>query len=304
VDQEKKDKEMRNIVITLVLFIVLIGSCYSQSIYELPVNITGKVMNADGLIVKAPVTVVFRTQHGVLDKWEQMPWLIPESKEERVEITDGVFKWSGVTESAVTVWAEKDGYYTTEVMISGHFNDKHQIEVNDLLIYLIPKGTTSSLMHTKDAYIPDIDEEKSGGKQCGWSFKMMWYYPVDEKDVDIILGVNEKDQYFYRMKSPGGFRPFGGFKEYESANEPVTCKIEYLTEAPEGGYVQDYIIDDQVGNIRGEYYCYFKTPDGKYGKMRFTGGMFDYYIQPDGSRNLEAGKLIDMYPINPYRLDK
>jgi hypothetical protein len=73
-----------------------------------------------------------------------------------------------------------------------------------------------------------------------------------------------------------------------------------MPEAPESGYSStiswdDYREQQNYGNV----YCYFKTPDGKYGKMRINEDSFDYYLQPNGSRDLEAGEVEKLGPVYP-----
>jgi hypothetical protein len=82
-----------------------------------------------------------------------------------------------------------------------------------------------------------------------------------------------------------------------------------MTEAPEMGYEQKIIITPALRDIarnQGLYY-YFRTPDGKYGKMKIHGfgkGMvnFSYYLNPTGSRSLELKESISKYPQNPKAL--
>jgi hypothetical protein len=188
---------------------------------------------------------------------------------------------------------EEDGF-PVEIMT--------EISAKDIVLNLIQKGIPSKLEFTKDAYIPGIKDEKSGGKQCGWSFSKRWYFPVDgDVPLDIVISINENNQRTYTMKEPGGFVYCPGLPAFESRpNELYNC-FEWMPEAPEDGYVRAICPAEKAVNEKGDIYYYFKTTDGKYGKIAFR-GYFDYYINPDGSRNLEAGEVEEWDPIYPgYR---
>ncbi len=222
------------------------------------------------------------------------------------------FSWTGEATS-VSVLAQKDGYYSTEVDVpfSGGpdiVNEKYvfipfRLTAKDILIYLIPKGVPSTLEYTEGGVIPRIKDKESGGKQCGWSFLKRWYFPVDGKEpVDIVRGVNENGKSTYTIKEPGGFIYFEGYPKFENSTERNYADFDLMPEAPETGYVSTFVPAEHKPDDRDQKFCYFKTANGKYGKMQFSGGL-DYYLQPDGSRNLEVGEKIDKDPLNPVEAE-
>jgi hypothetical protein len=75
-----------------------------------------------------------------------------------------------------------------------------------------------------------------------------------------------------------------------------------MTEAPEDGYVQTICPAEKEDKEKGDIYYYFKNTDGKYGKICFR-GYIDYFINPDGSRNLEVGEVVDKGPRNPIEAE-
>lgn len=284
---------MKIYLISIVLAFGTMTS-FAEEIPGSKVDIRGKILNEDGSIFSQSVEVMVDT--AIFGNDEKGQYI--RHPKYYHDTNTGAFDIKTTSSGNISITANKEGYRSTEVCVLD--NDECEYYAKDILIYMIPKGAPSILKYTEDAYIPDIDEEESNGKPCGWSFQKRWYYPVDEEDVDITLGVNEKGQYYYRMKSPGGFVPYPGFKEFESKDDIVDCKIEFLHEAPEEGYVQDFILDDYPPTMQGWNFCYFRTPDGKYGKAIFWGAYFSYYINPNGSRNLELGERIDMTPARPW----
>ncbi|MDD5424817.1 MAG: hypothetical protein PHR74_06030, partial [Candidatus Omnitrophica bacterium] len=173
----------------------------------------------------------------------------------------------------------------------------------NLIFHLVKKGTPAKLEYTNGAVIPEITDKRSSGKQCGWSFSKRWYFPVDgDVPVDIVLSVNENNQWIYTMKEPGGFIYCPGLPAYENCTDELYNRFEWMTEAPEDGYVQAICPAEREDKEKGDIYYYFKNTDGKYGKICFR-GYIDYFINPDGSRNLEVGEVVDKGPRNPIEAE-
>jgi hypothetical protein len=82
----------------------------------------------------------------------------------------------------------------------------------------------------------------------------------------------------------------------------MVAAFDWMTEAPEMGYEQSFEIWDQQAG-----YYYFRTPDGKYGKLvvhswRPKDLNFSYYLNPVGGRSLELKDKINGSPKNPKEL--
>jgi hypothetical protein len=301
------------------------------------VDISGKILDKNGNPFMDPVEVVIKASTDYMDYSKTASQMqSTETKEYKILAQGGTFSWKGEG-SSIYIKAEKDGYHSTSVDIfkptpPKELSDEELIEQamvitpetemtiekyeemirnqtikrNDILIYLIPAGNPSKLQYTGSAEIPSKKREESGGKQCGWSFSKRWYYPVDGDELlDIIRGANEKKKLTYTMKEPGGFIYFEGYPIFESSSKGDYPYADFslMPEAPESGYVPTFTPAEHKPTFRGNsYFCYFKTPDGKYGKICFRGD-FDYYINPDGSRNLEAGEIVDKGPRNPIEAE-
>lgn len=277
-----------------------------------PVDISGKVIDKDGNTFYGEVTLEIKADIYFTDMTTM--YGVGERQEcHELKTSNGLFSWKGKA-SNILVSVQKDGYHGDAVRLTRNSKivkeeDGFPVEImteisaNDIILNLIQKGVPAKLEYTKDAYIPYIDDEKSSGKQCGWSFSKRWYYPVDgDVPVDIVLSVNENNKRTYTMKEPGGFVYCPGLPAFESRpNELYNC-FDWMTEASEDGYVQTICPADKAGMEKGDIYYYFKTPDGKYGKIAFR-GYIDYYLNPDGSRNLEAGEIIRKGPRNPIEAE-
>lgn len=280
--------------LTIAAFMILYASscCAIEAGRYAIYDISGKVLKENGELFNESVTICFKGRYSEEGN-------DGNSKEyiDYINTSDGTFKWNGKDSSAVAITAEKENYISSRVLLYRHI--EYDNNAKDITIYMIPKGTPVPLEVTVNAFIPDFNDPEAKGKECGWSFSKRQFFPVDEEDIDMSLSVNEKGQYYYRMKHPGGFVYFPGFRFFESDQRRIDSKFKYLINAPKDGYVSDFIQDDHPMTEYGWSYCYFKTPKGRYGKIRFKAREFDYYLQPDGSRNLEAGELIDKKPVNP-----
>ena len=302
---------MNKILIGFILSISLIallsegGYCSERKL--LSVDIAGKILDKDGKEISEDVTLIINiSKHK--DDASNMYGFVEIKETLELKSQGSRFSWKGEANS-VSVSAKKEGYYSTIVnvpLLGGPdvVNEKYvftpfKLSAKDMLIYLIQKGTGSTLEYTSSAQIP---YDETGKIKYGWSFDRRWYFPSTEEDIDIIFTVDENDRNIYTMKEPGGFIYFPGYPEFESQQNRPWADFDFMPQAPESGYIQsispeDYKIQQES---QGVYY-YFKTPTGKYGKIKFPGygGYFDYYLQPDGSRNLEVEKFWYKPPLNP-----
>jgi len=331
--KKRNNNMIKRIAIFIIVFMVSIQYCsrsYSAPLKILnPIDVSGKVLDKNGDLFVGNAEILLTVEIGTLDY--DLPDLEGQSeyKTYKMQAHNGTFSWKGEG-SSVTVEAVKEGYHSTyvdvyydspmseegrqiieEARIKGEgltydLIDKvtrtEVIKSDDILIYLIPKGVPSTLQYTGSAYIPGKKDQESGGKRCGWSFSKRWYYPVDgDVPVDIIRGPNEKNKRTYTIKEPGGFIYFEGYPVFGSEKKGVYsyASFDLMPEAPETGYVSTFTPSEHKPTFRGNsYFCYFKTPDGKYGKICFEGEL-SYYINPDGSRNLEVEKFWYRPPLNP-----
>jgi hypothetical protein len=296
-----------------------------------PIDVSGKVLDQNGNLFTGDVEILLNVGIGVLD-YELLDLQgQTEYKKYKIQLHDGTFSWKGEG-SDVTVKAVKEGYYSTKIDVHESplgediqqiideardqgcgpddlfekFMHNMVVKRDDIVIHLIQKGTPVKLEYVGDADIPSINSKKSSGKQCGWSFDKKWYFPVDgDVPVDIIRGINENKKRTYTIKEPGGFVYFEGYPVLESENKDYYpyASFDLMTEAPETGYISTFTPAEHRPTFRGNsFFCYFKTPDGKYGKICFEGD-FSYYINPDGSRNLEAGEVVRKGPRNPIEAE-
>ncbi len=295
----------RALILTILLCCAFIEFNVFAEEYSYPAEISGKILDKDEKPFLENVTVVITAN--ILTDSTDYTGDSYKHIEYKQNVTGGIFSWKGQAYN-ITIQAEKDGYHSDLFYIFLPPGIRgNEIKSNDILIYMVPKGTPSKLEYTEGAEIPS--KKKSGGKQCGWSFNKRWYFPVDEEEtVWMTRSRNEDGKVVYTMKEPGGFVYFPGYPHFESKPNEHWANFDLMPEAPESGYVQsispsDYKDQQQRQTYSGIYY-YFKTPDGKYGKIVFDdGGYFDYYLQPDGSRNLEAGEVIRKGPRNPIEAE-
>ena len=302
---------MRKSVVLILFSIVLItpislaDEIFSEK-YLFPIDISGKILDQDGKPFTDKVILHLRTET-VTKEQEEMGDYSGIEKIYEQEVSGGHFNWKGRATS-VDVKVIKEGYYSTLASPDmTEVGDSFEIKADGILIYLVQKGTPSTLEYTEGASVPGKKNEKSEGKQCGWSFKKRWYFPVDgEEPVDIIRGVSEDKKITYTIKEPGGFIYFSGYPEFESQLNKPWADFDWMPQAPESGYIQTVSPDDhkdqQQYQYAGSIYYYFRTSDGRFGKIVFQDSSFDYYLQPDGSRNLEAGEVVEVGPTRPeYR---
>ncbi len=287
----------------VLLLLYGLNNYASEDVVEtsaIPVEISGKILDKEGKPFYGDVILEVLSRE-VLFSAGFPAGFVNNEKTDKILCSGGVFRWNGKSDR-VGMRAVKDGYHSSIVYV-GRVIGETTLKKEGILIYLVPEGQKSKLSYTGSAYIPGIKEEKSGGKQCGWSFSKRWYYPVDgDVTVDIIRGSNENNNRVYTIREPGGFIYYEGYPKFESNAERNYADFKLMTEAPETGYVSTFVPAEHMPDDREQYYCYFKTPDGKYGKICFRGD-FDYYINPDGSRNLEAGEVVDKGPRNPIEAE-
>ncbi|MFA5339265.1 MAG: hypothetical protein WC317_03835 [Candidatus Omnitrophota bacterium] len=265
-------------------------------------EIAGKIIDQDGTLITDEVVLTAELEtvtYPDVVKSKFYDEIKSETKILEKKIYGGTFSWKLPDATFCDIKVEKDGYHGNAIVLADYkepTDDK--IIINDLTIHLIKKGSPSKLEYVHNAHIPDIEDKESKGKECGWSFIKLWYFPVvEEETVWLTRSYDEEGRAIYTMKEPGGFVCFPGYPMRESTLDKLFAKFEWMPQAPEDGYVQSVCPESTGG------YCfYFKTPDGKYGKIALSGD-FDYYIQPDGSRNLEAGEVDEVGPINPIEAE-
>lgn len=281
------------------VFIVMLYLCNicnaAQFLNE--IEIAGKIVDQDGNLIMDEVTLTVElkivTYPDVLVPKISFPeQIITDTETLEKKVRGGIFSWKLPDANTCAIRASKEDYHDDYIRNIPSADDK--IIVKDLILHLVKKGTPSKLEYVEGAIIPSKKNKKSGGKDCGWSFKKLWYFPVDEEEtIWMTKTIDEEGRAVYTMKEPGGFVYFAGFPQRESAPDKLYAWLEWMPQAPEDGYVQSVCPESTSG------YCYyFKTPDGKYGKIAFEWD-FDYYLQPDGSRNLEAGEVKTVGPVRP-----
>ncbi len=313
----------------VILFIILLlasmqpcGNAYAVSVkLDFPIEVSGKILDRDGNPFTDDIEIKLCVSTDYLDfskSGSQMQ--STEDNIYKIDAKGGIFSWKGQG-SGIRIEAIKEGYHSTVVYVYDTVRDNdafikaaqendmvalvqaESIKTDDILIYLIPKGTSSILQYTERAYIPLTNEKQSSGKQCGWSFAKRWYFPVDEDiPVDIVLGTNDSNKRTYTMKEPGGFVYCSGFPRRKSTPNELYNDFNLMPKAPEEGYVQTVCPSDNFEKEQRGIYYYFRTPDGKYGKICFKSD-FSYYINPDSSRDLEAGEVVRKGPRNPIEAE-
>jgi hypothetical protein len=286
----------------LVIALLSISSICNAMQILCEVEVAGKIFDRDGNLITDEVTLSAELRSWTYPdsvKSNFIKEIITDTQTIEKKVYGGAFSWKLPDANTCEITAFREGYNGDRISI----NDKDgKIIAKDVMFHLIKQGVPSKLEYTNDAQIPSTDNKKSSGKQCGWSFSKRWYYPVDgDVPVDIVLSIDENNQRTYAMREPGGFVYCPGLPAFESRPNELDNCFEWMPEAPEDGYVQTVCPAEKEENEMGGIYYYFKTPDGKYGKICFRGD-FDYYINPDGSRNLEAGEVEEWDPIHPgYR---
>jgi len=325
----------KTVTCLIILLMIVCNSGYCRPIKIVHgVDISGRILDENGNPFTDSVEVVINVSTTYLDysKSESQMQSI-ENKEYKILAQGEAFSWKGEGKH-LQIEAVKEGYHSTSVDIFGPLPPKElsdeellaqaqiitpeteipiekyeemirnqTIKRNDILIYLIPVGNPSKLQYTGSAKIPSKKRKESSGKQCGWSFAKRWYFPVDEDiPVDIVLGTNDNNKRTYTMKEPGGFVYCPGLPQRESSPDELYNDFNWMPEAPEEGYVQTICPAEKTDKEQGDIYYYFKTPDGKYGKIAFR-GYIDYYLNPDGSRDLEAGEVVRKGPRNPIEAE-
>ncbi|MDD5072651.1 MAG: hypothetical protein PHO67_03115 [Candidatus Omnitrophica bacterium] len=285
-----------------ILIIALIGICNicnaGQHLSE--IEIAGKICDQDGNLITDEVILTVELESWTYpDVWKPgakslEEQIITDTTNLEKKIYGGTFSWKLPDANTCDIKASMNGYHGDWIILHEDNNDK--MIVKDMIIHLVKKGTPSKLEYVHEAHIPDKEDKGSNGKDCGWSFKRLWYFPVSEEEtVWMTRSYDGEGRAVYTMKEPGGFVCFPGYPLRESEPDKKEAKFDWMPEAPEEGYVQS-VCPKATG-----YYYYCRTPDGKYGKIELIWG-FSYYLQPDGSRNLEAGEVVRTGPVRPeYR---
>jgi hypothetical protein len=286
---EQSDKWLKN-QLTEAAYETVVYALRINEAYKRPVEIAGKILDIHGNLFKEQVVLTVESNHVIYEE----------------KINTGKFSLMNLPESpGFGLIARKDGFYsdsTSMTNFSGELKDK--IGATDIILYMIPKGQPVNLEWTDFAYILPIDNEITG-----WSFKRRWYYPADQYDVLMKCYTENEKNAVLEMQEGGGFIKFEGYPRFGSKPDEKMKSFELMIEAPEMGYEQKIIITPELRDIarnQGLYY-YFRTPDGKYGKMKIHGfgkGMvnFSYYLNPTGGRSLELKEEINRSPKNPKEL--
>ncbi|MFA6356415.1 MAG: hypothetical protein WCY23_04830 [Candidatus Omnitrophota bacterium] len=283
-----------------IFVVILLYTCNVCQAYQYlnEIEIAGKIVDQDGNLITSEVTLTVELEsvtYPDIVKRKFYDEITSETKTLEKKVFGGTFSWKLPDATNCTIKASKEGYHGDVIELQ---DEDDKIIAKDLILHLVKKGTPSKLELTGGAEIPGIDNKKSSGKQCGWSFSKRWYYPVDgDVPVDIVLSVNENNKRTYTMKEPGGFIYCPGLPTYGSRPDELYNRFEWMPESPEEGYVQTICPAEKTDKEQEDIYYYFKTPDGKYGKIAFR-GYIDYYINPDGSRNLEVEKFWYRPPLN------
>ncbi|MDD5009648.1 MAG: hypothetical protein PHC68_14765 [Syntrophorhabdaceae bacterium] len=288
-------------ILSLIVLLFLSSTCSAVQ-FPREIEIGGSILDRDGnlftdeVVIEVELETVTYPDVVISNLLKE---ITSETKILEKRIYGGTFTWKlPAATFCKIIKVSKEGYYD-DYRYNFSPNKDDKIIVKDLILHLIKKGTPTKLEYTNGAEIPEITDKKSSGKQCGWSFSKRWYFPVDgDVPVDIVLSVNENNKRTYTMKEPGGFIYCPGLPTYGSRPDELYNRFEWMTEAPEDGYVQTICPAEKTDKEQEDIYYYFKTPDGKYGKIAFR-GYIDYYINPDGSRNLEVEKFWYRSPLNP-----
>ncbi|MFA5164879.1 MAG: hypothetical protein WC481_04885 [Candidatus Omnitrophota bacterium] len=267
------------------------------------IEISGKIVDQNGSLITSEVTLIAELENVTYPDVVRSKFydeITSDKKTNEKVFYNGTYDWKLPDATFCTIRASKEGYHGDVVELS-EYEKGGKIIAKDLMIRLVKKGVPSRLQHV-DTFVPY--HMFSEDKKYGWSFNKLWYFPVDEDDtVWLTRTYNDKDEIVYTMKEPGGFVYYKGYPKHKIESNYYYAKYEWMTEAPESGYVSTIKWDDYYRKQdNGDVYCYFITPNGKYGKMRLQRNGFDYYIQPDGLRNLEAGEVEELGPVYPgYR---
>lgn len=296
--------------IAFIVILLSLCSCSGCSAMQMlcEIEAAGKIVDQDGKLITDEVVLTAE-----LESWDYPLYWDPkagnfseqiktDTKTLEKKVYGGTFSWKFPDANTCDIRATKDGYHGDRIRLEEK-DDK--LIAKDLIIHLVKKGIPSKLEYVENAIIPSKKNKKSNGKDCGWSFKKLWYSPVGEEEtIWMTRTVDEEGKTIYTMKEPGGFVYFPGYPQRESAPDKLQAWFDWMPQAPEDGYIQSIRPADHKGNVgSGEIYYYFKTPDEKYGKICFHGA-FDYYLQPDGSHNLEAGEVDEVGPVRPEYLGR
>jgi hypothetical protein len=274
-----------------------------------PAKLAGKILDENGKLFTEEVTLSAKVRliKGVSFERGGGPEADVEYKEYTKKVSGGYFTWDIPKATDVELIVSKDGYHQDDIFLKNEDPRIQEIKITDIILHLIPKGDPVDLEWTYNAYISPVENQITG-----WSFKRRWYFPVDNYDVLMkYYPKNDKGEIILEMKEGGGFIPAKRYVSRESNPDYTWGSFWHMTEAPEMGYEQRIIFTPEIRKdilIKQDVYYYFRTPDGKYGKMEITGWgkkgfNFSYYLNPTGGRSLEPKEIINKYPQNPKALD-
>jgi hypothetical protein len=295
------DGLMKKIILLLIIILFMACNGIAFAAGNMPefqpkaITVSGSIFDSQGNLFKESVTILIRAKVLQAISYDSTGQEVAEEdiSEYKINTNSGTFNYSVPSAHEVEVFAQKEGYHDDGISLSNVTFPIESKEFSGIQFYMIPKGKPVDLEYTHDAFI-DLE----GGKEMGWSFKRRWCFPADNYDVQILLERVNDYKVRVSMKEGGGFIKFDGYKRYKDRDKMVAA-FDWMTKAPEMGYEQSFEIWDQQSG-----YYYFRTPDGKYGKLvvhswRPKDLNFSYYLNPTGSRSLELKDKIEESPQNP-----
>jgi hypothetical protein len=263
-------------------------------------DISGRVIMPDGTPAKDVDLIVnyIRIVHagiagiGDADFWD------------KVHSKDGTFHLRYNDVLGVTVVALKPGWR------SYHYDFRKDLRAAGVVIELRPVGEypDQRKLDGQDYSIKLDPDAKAGGMKFGdrgGLYKKIKLRPVEEADFYVERAVLKKNG----RKTEGLlFKVCEGFGlhvvEFPPVKLPKYAKAQGgwdLTLAPEGGYDTHEI---PLLPKPQEIWAFFRTPDGKYGKLVIWGCRSEpagektiwevnigYFLNPDGSRNLDTYQM-------------
>jgi len=197
--------------------------------------------------------------------------------------------------------ARKKGFQSTRLEVKIDRTDADPDEkIEGLSLYLIDDKHPVSKLESIDNGFAIIPIDKSGGVSYGWSFSKKWYFPSAQEEADMARAVDSAGTDEYTMKGSGGFIPFENYPVLSDRPHITVANIDLMAKAPQTGYISTIVPEKDKSrySINSPPCYYFRTPDGRYGKIEFgSNGRFRYRIQPDGSTNLYSTELKYKYAV-------
>ncbi len=264
--------------------------------FNLPISFYGKVIDEK----RNPVSEAAAT-FSVTDTSKADPSLFKEGGKSAYKIqsdAQGLFSLTGIKGGNLTVRVSKEGYYTPSGEYLGFVYNSYGIAhipdpKNPVIFRLHKKGVAAELVHREKLFTFSIDGTKhsldllAGKKTIGSN-------PQSDFVMNIVRSNKNADGRFdwevvFEALGDGGF---------------VESNEEFMLQAPESGYQPSLRFGCRASDPgwRSEEKCKFflRSRQGKfYTRLEATiipeyneKGAVDlnYYLNPDGSRNLEYDK--------------